>query len=63
MHSFVEDTLKDAEQFDASSLTSSDSSRKDRLKYWNNDLCRRRPHTFDIVVAVRPVPCSGQSHS
>jgi len=27
--------------------------RKDRrLRYWNNDMCRSRPHTFDFVVTL-----------
>lgn len=49
---WVEDTLKDQESFDASAIHKNDQSRKDRLRYWNNELCQKRPHTFDIVIAV-----------
>ena len=30
-----------------------DPSFAERLKYWNNDMCRYNPETFDFVVTVR----------
>ena len=45
--------MKESESFNAQSIHRDDPSRKTRLRYWNNDLCHRRPHTFDIVIAVR----------
>lgn len=49
---YVEDTLKEHPHFDAPGLIKQQSC-GNRLKYWDNELCRREPHTFDIVVAVR----------
>ncbi|GAB7347132.1 hypothetical protein MBLNU459_g3256t1 [Dothideomycetes sp. NU459] len=49
---YVEDTLKENEAFDAGSIASSNPQRRERLKYWNDELCHKRPHTFDIVVAL-----------
>jgi len=51
--SWVEETMKDSDSFDATSVHKGDDSRKDRLRYWNDELCRKKPHTFDIVIAVR----------
>jgi len=45
--------MKDSDSFDASSIHKGAQSRKDRLRYWNDELCHKRPHTFDIVIAVR----------
>jgi len=50
---WIEDTLKDNDAFDVKGLIEADPARKERLKFWNNELCRKKPHTFDIVVAVR----------
>lgn len=44
--------MKDSKTFDAAGLIEADPSRKDRLKYWTNELCRKKPHTFDVAVAV-----------
>jgi len=49
---YVEDTLKNNHIFDAAGLVSSDESRQERLKYWNNRLCAKKPQTFDIVIAL-----------
>ncbi|KAL1302918.1 hypothetical protein AAFC00_003240 [Neodothiora populina] len=49
---WVEDTMKHNEAFDAPAIYKDDSSKKSRLRFWNDDLCRKRPHTFDIVVAL-----------
>ena len=52
--------MKESESFNAPSIVRNDETRKDRLRYWNDDLCHRRPHTFDIVIAVSdlPAPCN-----
>jgi len=50
---YVENTLEHNRKFDAKSLVSQNSSREGRLKYWTNELCERRPQTFDFVVTVR----------
>ena len=49
---YVEDTMEDNKVFDAKSLIAEDESYPPRLKYWNNELARRRPHTFDFVVTL-----------
>jgi len=49
---WVEDTMRDNKTFDASSLTSQDETYKDRLRYWTDELCRRKPHTFEIILAL-----------
>ncbi|KAF1826893.1 ATP-NAD kinase [Dissoconium aciculare CBS 342.82] len=49
---WVEETLEENEIFDSKSITSEDPSFKDRLKYWNNELCRKKPHTFEICLAL-----------
>lgn len=50
--SYVEDTLQDKDAFDAKSILAKDSSYSDRLKYWNNDLCKQAPQLFDVVIAL-----------
>lgn len=57
---WVEETLKDHDKFDYQGLVKKDESRSDRLKFWTEDLCHRKPHTFDIVLAVSP-PSSSPS--
>jgi NAD+ kinase len=49
---YVEDNLKDNPAFDAEGLIAEDPSVGDRLKYWNTELARRHPHTFDFVVTL-----------
>jgi NAD+ kinase len=49
---YIEDTMKDNKGFDAAGLVAEDPSYKERLKYWNNDLARTHPHTFDFVVTL-----------
>ena len=50
---WAESTLKDKKTFGAEELVSRDPSFKQRLRYWDNELCQKEPHTFDIIVAVR----------
>ena len=49
---YVEDTLEHNHKFDAKSIIAADKSREGRLKYWNNDLCKKHPLTFDFAVTV-----------
>lgn len=49
---YVEDTMKQNIIFDAAGLIAEDDTFPGRLKYWNNDLAKRRPHTFDFVVTL-----------
>ena len=49
---YVEDTLEHNHIFDAKSIIAADTSREGRLKYWNNDLCKKHPLTFDFAVTV-----------
>ena len=52
LRSYVEDTLEHNRIFDADSIVATEASREGRLKYWNNELCRKHPLTFDFVVTV-----------
>lgn len=63
---WVEDKLRDNKRFNAQGLL--DNLQKEysqngeangdnvkpekRLRYWSNDMCRTRPHTFDFVVTL-----------
>ncbi|PIA99485.1 putative kinase [Cercospora beticola] len=49
---WVEDTLKDNKAFDTEGLCKQDESYKDRLKFWTNELCRKKPHLFEICLAL-----------
>lgn len=49
---YVENTLKDNAAFDADGLIKDNPSYEHRLKYWDNELAKRRPHTFDFVVSL-----------
>ncbi|KAB8343167.1 hypothetical protein FH972_022757 [Carpinus fangiana] len=49
---FVEETLRDNKRFDAKGLVEKDENRKNRLKFWTNEDCAKRPHIFDIVLAL-----------
>jgi NAD+ kinase len=65
---FVQDTLKDSKRFNAAGLVdeltasyasdgamSEESARESvtkRLRYWNEDMCRSRPHMFDFVITL-----------
>ena len=62
---YVEENLRDNKKFDAQgiidelgSLTpqrgddTPTGSKKRRLRYWTNEMCRTRPHTFDFVVTL-----------
>jgi len=50
---YVEDTLQHNTRFAAEDLTKSpDIQRGSSLRFWNNELCRRNPNAFDIVLAL-----------
>lgn len=49
---YVENTLEKNEIFDAAGLLKDEPGCEGRLKYWDNDLARRRPQTFDFVVTL-----------
>ena len=49
---YVEDTLENNHKFDAKGIISAETSREGRLKYWNNELCKKHPLTFDFAVTV-----------
>lgn len=49
---YVEDTMKDNKIFDAQGLIGEDPTFPHRLKYWTNELAKKRPHTFDFVVTL-----------
>ena len=49
---YVENTLQDNKVFDAEGLVKEDPSYGERLKYWDNELAKRHPHTFDFVVTL-----------
>jgi NAD+ kinase len=49
---YVENTLENNNLFDAKSLVADDPSFEGRLKYWNNELTTKHPHTFDFVISL-----------
>lgn len=49
---WVEETLKDSKVFDADELCSQAESYRERLKFWNNELCKKKPHLFEICLAL-----------
>lgn len=49
---YVENTMRENAVFDAAGLLAEDQSYAGRLKYWDNELARTRPHTFDFVVTL-----------
>lgn len=49
---YVENTLEKNEIFDAKGLLEKHPEFRGRLKWWDYELCQRKPHAFDIVIAV-----------
>ena len=49
---YVENTLEHNKTFDAPGILAEDLTYEGRLKYWDNDLAKRKPHTFDFVVTL-----------
>jgi len=44
--------MRDHQKFNAPGLLDSDPSFPGRLRYWDNDLCAKKPGTFDIVLGL-----------
>jgi NAD+ kinase len=49
---YVEDTMEHNKAFDAKGLLKDHPNYEGRLKYWTNELCAKRPQTFDFVVTL-----------
>ena len=49
---YVEDTMRHNKIFNAEDLIAENPSYPSRLKYWTNELARKRPHTFDFVLSL-----------
>jgi NAD+ kinase len=49
---YVENTLENNDLFGAQSIVSQNAQWTKRLKYWTNELCHKRPQTFDIVISL-----------
>jgi NAD+ kinase len=49
---WVEETMRDNKTFDAEGLTSQDASYPNRLRFWTEEICRKKPHTFEICIAL-----------
>lgn len=49
---WVENILEHHETFDAKGLLTEDPSYEGRLKYWNHEVTKKHPHTFDFVVSL-----------
>jgi NAD+ kinase len=52
---YVQDKLKDLKSFDIPWILEEDGSKTSRLKYWDEELCKKMPHKFDIVLAVSTI--------
>jgi hypothetical protein len=50
---YVESTLKENSIFNSEGLLEKNPKFEERLKWWDHELCSRRPQTFDVVIAVR----------
>jgi NAD+ kinase len=49
---YVENTLEHNKAFDPAGLLKENPEYEGRLKYWNNELARKKPHTFDFVITL-----------
>jgi len=49
---WVENTLEHNERFNIKGLLASDSSFAERVKFWTNEDCAKRPQTFDIILGL-----------
>lgn len=49
---WVENILEHNEKFDAKGLLAEDPSHEGRLKYWDSEVTKKRPHTFDFVITL-----------
>ena len=49
---WVENTMRNSHVFDAEDIIAKDPSYKDRLKYWTEEICKKKPHTFEICLCL-----------
>lgn len=49
---WVEDILEHNAIFDSQGLMAEDPSYEGRLRYWDNEVTKRRPQTFDFVITL-----------
>ncbi|EGE81031.1 serine/threonine protein kinase [Blastomyces dermatitidis ATCC 18188] len=49
---YVEKRLEDEKEFDAAGLYEEEPSAKGRLKFWDLDLVKKKPQTFDFIVTL-----------
>ncbi|OQO10312.1 hypothetical protein B0A48_04670 [Cryoendolithus antarcticus] len=49
---WVEDTMRNNKVFHNGDFLRLDQSHQDRIKYWNDELCKKKPQQFEIVVAL-----------
>lgn len=49
---YVEETMKDNKSFNAAEILKVNPTFEGRLKYWNNELAKNRPHTFDFCILL-----------
>jgi NAD+ kinase len=50
---WVEETMQNNKVFDAEGIVKQNpESYKGRLKFWTNEMCARKPHTFEIAIAL-----------
>ncbi|KAK4226882.1 NAD(+) kinase [Podospora fimiseda] len=49
---YVDKDLKDSKKFDAKSIVEGVEDGEKRLRYWDEEMCRVRPHTFDFVITL-----------
>lgn len=49
---YVEGGVKAHRLFDAEGLVGGDEDVRRRLRTWDEDMCRARPHTFDFVITL-----------
>ncbi len=49
---WVEETMKTNKCFGADAITERHPQAKERMKYWTNELCKRKPLTFDICICL-----------
>lgn len=49
---YVEDTMEGNKHFNAKGLLEANPGFEGRLKYWNNELAKNRPHTFDFCILL-----------
>ncbi|KAF2767636.1 ATP-NAD kinase [Teratosphaeria nubilosa] len=50
---WVEETMRTNNVFDADRLIAKDAENyKDRIRYWTNEMCKKKPHIFEIALAL-----------